>query len=217
LPDSSDTHLPDPKSEKSYVPKAILNLNSNHSSCPSVLKRTKFAAHSKLMKPAMQELPHTRTCFVCGESNPIGLKLRFETDGRLVQARFVPKIEHAGFRQTVHGGLLATVLDEIMVWACAVQTRRFAVCAELVVRFLKPVRPNQELQLTAELVDNRRGRIFVAEAQIRDSAGQVLATASGKYLPIQEAQAAELATDLVGEAEWLLGRGMGGADASAGG
>jgi acyl-coenzyme A thioesterase PaaI-like protein len=63
----------------------------------------------------MRMLPHTRSCFVCGESNPAGLNLRFETDGRTVQTRFVPRAEHIGFRQTVHGGLTATLLDEIMV------------------------------------------------------------------------------------------------------
>ena len=91
----------------------------------------------------MKLLPHTRSCFVCGEANPAGLKLRFETDGRVVQTRFVPRAEHVGFRQTVHGGLIATLLDEIMVWACAVQTKRFAFCAELSVRFIGLVRPDE--------------------------------------------------------------------------
>src|SRR6185503_11109173 len=93
----------------------------------------------------MTELPHTKSCFVCGESNAIGLNLRFETDGRVVQARFTPRQEHVGFKQTVHGGLTATVLDEIMVWACAVATKRFAFCAEFTVRFLKPLKPGEEV------------------------------------------------------------------------
>src|SRR6266550_1900862 len=108
----------------------------------------------------MKVLPHTYSCFVCGESNPIGLRLRFETDGRIVQTHFVPRPEHIGFKQTVHGGLIATVLDEIMVWACAVQTKRFAFCAELSVRFLNPVRPGTELMAQGELAKNRRNRIF---------------------------------------------------------
>src|SRR5512143_1353431 len=90
--------------------------------------------------PGMKLLPHTRSCFVCGESNPAGLNLRFKTDGRLVQTHFVPRAEHVGFRQTVHGGLIATLLDEIMVWACAVGTKRFAFSAELNVRFIRPAR-----------------------------------------------------------------------------
>src|SRR6267154_5285639 len=108
----------------------------------------------------MRALPHTRSCFVCGESNPIGLRLRFETDGRVVQTRFIPRIEHSGFKQIIHGGLIATVLDEIMVWACAVQTKRFAFCAEINVRFLSPARPGEELIATGKLATNRRNKIY---------------------------------------------------------
>src|SRR6267142_925041 len=99
----------------------------------------------------MLKLPHTKSCFVCGLHNPIGLKLDFETDGRIVQTRFAFRAEHAGFKQTVHGGLISTVLDEVMVWACGVQTKRFAYLAELTVRFLQSVRPGQELIATGEL------------------------------------------------------------------
>ena len=152
----------------------------------------------------MKFLPHTRSCFVCGESNPVGLKLRFETDGRLVQTRFVPRAEHVGFRQTIHGGLIATLLDEIMVWACAVQTKRFAFCAELAVRYLRPVRPNEALIATAELVANRRDKLFEAKADLRDQAGVVLATATGKYLPIKQADLTDLFTDFVEDPGWVF-------------
>src|SRR4051812_23994990 len=120
----------------------------------------------------MKELPHTRSCFVCGESNPAGLNLRFETDGKIIQARFVPRSEHVGFKTTVHGGLIATILDETMVWACAVQTKRFAFCAELNVRFLNPLRPGQQTLLVGELVADRK-RLFQAKAEVRDSSGLV--------------------------------------------
>ena len=152
----------------------------------------------------MKTLPHTHSCFVCGESNPIGLKLRFETDGRVVQTQFVPRPEHVGFRQTVHGGLIATLLDEIMVWACAVQTKRFAFCAELNVRFLNPMRPGEKVLATAELVENRRGRIFEAKGELRNDSGQVLAMATGKYLPIKEEVATEMATDFVDDPKWVF-------------
>ena len=153
----------------------------------------------------MKTLPHTFSCFVCGESNPIGLKLRFETDGRIVQTHFVPRQEHIGFKGTVHGGLIATLLDEIMVWACAVQTRKFAFCAELNVRFLNPVRPGTEVIARGELLANRKDRIFEAQASLTDPAGLVLANATGKYLPVKTGSALDLATDIVGgpAEEWL--------------
>ena len=149
----------------------------------------------------MRELPHTRSCFVCGESNPAGLNLRFETDGAIVQTRFVPQPEHVGFKATVHGGLIATILDEIMVWACAVQTKKFAFCAELNVRFVTPLKPGQEVLVTGELVADRK-RLFEAKAEARDSRGVIYATGSGKYLPIKEMDVAEMATDFVGELKW---------------
>lgn len=156
----------------------------------------------------MRELPHTSSCFVCGESNACGLKIRFETDGATVRTRFVPKPEHIGFKQTVHGGITATLLDEIMVWACAIQTKRFAYCAELNVRFQSPLRPGEEVLVSAELVANRKNKIFEAKGEVRNHAGQVLATATGKYLPIKETEAAAMMDDFVGEEAKQIFGGM---------
>ena len=152
----------------------------------------------------MRALPHTHSCFVCGESNPAGLNLRFETDGRVVHARFTPRAEHIGFREVVHGGIIATLLDEIMVWACAVQAKQFAYCAELNVRFLKSARPGEETVASAELVENRKNKIFEAKAELKNLAGEVLASATGKYLPVKAAEAAGMATDFVDDPRWVF-------------
>ena len=137
-------------------------------------------------------LPTTHSCFVCGQNNPSGLRLRFETDGSLVRTRFLPSEAVIGFPGVVHGGILSTVLDEVMVWACGVQTQRFAYCAEINVRFLAPARPGDELTGIGRLVENRRNRIFRATGEIRSATDQLLASASGKYSPIPEADSAAL-------------------------
>jgi acyl-coenzyme A thioesterase PaaI-like protein len=147
----------------------------------------------------MRELPHTYSCFVCGEANPLGLNLRFTTDGKIVQSRFVPRPEHIGFKYTIHGGLISTVLDELMVWACAVQTKRFAYCAELNVRFSQPLRPGEESIVSAELVNNRRDRIYETKGEIRGPSGQLIASATGKYMPIKDIEISDLARDFVGD------------------
>ena len=152
----------------------------------------------------MRELPHTLSCFVCGEANPLGLRLRFETDGQVVRARFTPRPEHAGFKGVLHGGLLMTVLDEIMVWACAVQARRFAFSAEMRTRFLRPARPHEPLTVTGELLANRRGKIFEAKARVTNAAGESLAEATGRYVPIQDADLPPMIGELVGDWQWLL-------------
>jgi len=149
----------------------------------------------------MKVLPTTRSCFVCGQSNPIGMRLRLETDGKIVRSELMLRPEHVGLKNTVHGGIVSTVLDEMMAWACAVQTKQLAFCAELTVRFLQPVRPNEPIVATGELVNNRRNKIFEVKAELKDRNGAILATGFGKYLPVKGAEAAAMATDLVGEPE----------------
>ena len=122
----------------------------------------------------------------------------------MVRTEFTPRPEHIGFQQTIHGGIISTLLDEIMVWACAVQTAQFAFCAELNVRFVSPARPGRPLVATAELVANRRARLFEAKAELREENGMVLATATGKYLPLKADGIAEMARDLVGDMSAIL-------------
>lgn len=150
----------------------------------------------------MRPLPHTRSCFVCGEANAAGLKLRLESDGSIVRTRFTPGAEHIGFKLVTHGGILATVLDELMAWACAVHAQRFAYCAEMTIRFVNTARPGEELIGTGELISNRRGRVFDAKADLRTHDGKVIASATGKYLPIKSADLEEMAADLVGKLPW---------------
>jgi uncharacterized protein (TIGR00369 family) len=153
---------------------------------------------------SMKELPHTHSCFVCGDANAIGLNLRFETDAHLVRTRFTPRPEHIGFKQVIHGGIIATLLDEIMVWACLAQTKRFAYCAEMTVRFLNPLRPGEETIAIGELVTNRRNKLFEAKAELKDANGRIFASATGKYLPVKQMDLADMATDLVGDPSQIL-------------
>ncbi|MBG87290.1 MAG: thioesterase [Verrucomicrobiales bacterium] len=155
----------------------------------------------------MPELPHTHSCFVCGEKNVHGLQLRFETDGEAVRTCFIPQAAHSGFLNVTHGGILATVLDEIMVWACAVGTKRFAYCAEMTVRFRKPATPGNECSVIARLDEDRRGKIYKASGEILDGDHNILASATGKYRPIEVSAVAGMLSDVVGDVSWIEGAG----------
>lgn len=133
-------------------------------------------------------LPRTRSCFVCGAANPFGLNLEFTAADGWVTARYRPRREHSGFQDTVHGGLISTVLDEAMVWGIGAALGRFAYCAELTVRFLKPVQPGVDYLVMGRLVDNRKDRLLLAEAELRDAGQTVRAKAAGKYIPIPQAE-----------------------------
>jgi len=152
----------------------------------------------------MFKLPRTHSCFVCGVDNPIGLGVDAESDGKTVQAPIRFRREHVGFAATVHGGLVATVLDELMVWGCGVITRRLAYCAEMTVRYQRPVPPETPLVGTGQLVEDRRGRLFLARAELRDASGNLLAEATGKYIPVPGDPSPAMLADFIEDpAAWL--------------
>lgn len=134
---------------------------------------------------ALLELPHSQGCLVCGRSNPLGMKLSFYVDesSGLVRCEFVPRPQHIGFEGILHGGALAAVLDEAMTWAATWHGRRFCFCGELCVRYRSPARPDRPLSVQAN-VDRSRQRMIFASARMLDPDGALVASASGKYVPV---------------------------------
>ena len=103
-------------------------------------------------------------CFCCGPKNPIGLKLKFETtaDGRM-RTVWVPRKEHQGFKDIVHGGLVATVLDEVMVRLLYLRGIS-AVTAGMETRLVAPVRLGLPYRFEGWIVRDR-GRAVITEAE----------------------------------------------------
>jgi acyl-coenzyme A thioesterase PaaI-like protein len=145
------------------------------------------------------QLPYTRDCFVCGAHNSHGLHLRFHREDNEVQADFTPQPHHAGFRGIVHGGILATVLDEAMFWAAASTTKRFCLAAELNVRFVNKVVVGQKLTVVARLRADR-GRLWESSAELRDEAGIVRARATCKQIPMTLEEMKHAAVDFLPDA-----------------
>lgn len=121
-----------------------------------------------------------RYCFVCGPENPQGLRAAFEcSDGRAA-ATYVVRPEHQGYTGISHGGILAALLDEAMVYA-AVTLGRWVATAELTIRFGKPAPTGEALTVRAEVVRHDR-RLVECRAEIRSAKGDILASATGKLL-----------------------------------
>jgi acyl-coenzyme A thioesterase PaaI-like protein len=121
-------------------------------------------------------------CFACGTSNPLGLKIAIDavTDG-VVSGSFTPKADHQGLISQLHGGLSATALDEIMVWAGLLTAETLSVTATMQLRYRRPV-PNDgaALALTAQVTRHRGKRLEMAATLSRE--GTPLVEATGLYL-----------------------------------
>jgi len=77
-------------------------------------------------------------CFACGKDNKWGLKLSFKNiDGKAV-TEFTPHLYYQGYKETVHGGIISTILDESMVYAALFHNKE-VVTARLSVRFKHPM------------------------------------------------------------------------------
>jgi uncharacterized protein (TIGR00369 family) len=128
-----------------------------------------------------------RYCFVCGPENPEGLKASFQCAEGRAEGRYTPRPEHQGYRGISHGGILAALLDEAMVYAAAT-LGHWVATGELTIRYLKPAPTTEPLTITAAVTRHQR-RLVECEAEIRSHAGEVLATARGKLLqgrPLRE-------------------------------
>ena len=125
-----------------------------------------------------------RVCFVCGEKNTAGLKLKLRTDaarGESVADVTFPE-RFQGWAGVVHGGLVATVLDEAMIYAAGAKGLK-TVTGEMTVRFIKPVSTGVAYALRGRFLEDK-GRIVLAESELLDAAGEVKARASGKLFKI---------------------------------
>ena len=123
-------------------------------------------------------------CFVCGDDNPCGLKAKFYSDGSQVVTELTAQRDFEGYRDIYHGGIIATVLDEVMVKAI-LAGQRYAVTAEMTVRFVKPVPVGEKLKFIGRIVKTK-DRFFMTEAEARGEDGTVFARATGKYIEAQK-------------------------------
>ena len=121
-------------------------------------------------------------CLCCGEKNPMGFKMKFHYEGdKILSEAVIPK-EYQGFNNVVHGGVLGTLLDELMVnlyWLKGIK----AVTVEYQVRLKAPCPTGKKVLLSAWPVEERRNLHFAAsEAHLED--GTVVAEATAKCMKI---------------------------------
>jgi uncharacterized protein (TIGR00369 family) len=142
-----------------------------------------------MMQPTPDELKpfaHTaqNTCFGCGPANPNGLKLEFflAPDRAVVCSATISNL-FEGPPGCLHGGIIATLLDEAM--SKAVRARGFlSMTRRMEVDYRRPVPSGAPIRIEGRLVRSE-GRKHWAEAQILDSEGAVLAQANALFIEVK--------------------------------
>ena len=136
----------------------------------------------------MAEPNPANPCFGCGDANPRGMKLAFDRDAerRRIVGRFRLGAEYQGGPGFIHGGIIATVLDEAMGKVCRFSDVR-AMTAELAIEYLRPVPVDEEICVEA-FETRRNGRQLFHQGEIRNAAGELLARGRGRFVVVDPAK-----------------------------
>lgn len=132
----------------------------------------------------LPELQDDQMCYVCGPKNTAGLRLQFEhPKAGYLASSIVFEKHHQGYKNIVHGGLIATVLDEMMVNLCWKEDKP-VVTAELTVRLKKPAKVGQMIMLEG-CIREEKGRAIYTSATAKDGdSGELLAEADAVCIRI---------------------------------
>ena len=110
-------------------------------------------------------------CFGCSPTNPIGLKMDFFEEGDEIVSRWTPGTNYQGFHDILHGGIQATMMDEIASWVVFMKLDTAGVTYRMTTTYRKPVRISKgSVTLRAKLVQQQR-RIASIEVTLLDGEG----------------------------------------------
>jgi len=120
-------------------------------------------------------------CFVCGQANPIGLKLVFRMDGEVCRSEFTADSRHMGYWDVTHGGIVFSLLDDVManwLWLQGIQC--FTAKADIRYRAQLPI--GVAVRLEGRCL-KRKGRLALMEGRvIRIDSDEVVAEASASFM-----------------------------------
>jgi acyl-coenzyme A thioesterase PaaI-like protein len=130
-------------------------------------------------------------CFGCSPHHTAGLHMQFEVDGDDVISTWEPRQQFQGWHNVLHGGIQATLMDEIASWWVFTHLNTSGVTSKMEVKLLKTVHTNKgALTLRASLHQMRRN-IAVIYVQLFDSSGVVCADSYMHYYTFPEKMARE--------------------------
>lgn len=130
-------------------------------------------------------------CFGCDPRSEQGLRMEFYEDGDRIVSRWKPRPEFQGWVDTLHGGIQATLADEISSWVVFRKFQTSGVTSRMEVRYLKPIHTSEDhITLQATVVRQRRNIVDI-EVKIFNSQDQLCTEALCIYFLFPKEKAHE--------------------------
>ncbi len=148
----------------------------------------------------LRPFPANPHCPVCGDPrvNPAALAVRwfYDEDARRVVGTFTAGGNHSGYADAVHGGIVASLLDECLAWACAVGRGTYFVTGELTLKYKRAAPLGVAIAVGGAVVE-ARGPYVRAAGEARLAGGTLLAAAVGTFAAMPREKAQSLRAALV--------------------
>jgi len=131
--------------------------------------------------PAPSGDARANNCFVCGPDNAIGLRVKFRIEDGVCRGEFTPRDEHRGYDRVTHGGIVFSLLDDVMAnWLWLQGILCFTARADVRYRAHLPI--GTPVRLEGRCL-RRKARLAVMEGKvIRQDTDDVVAEATGSFM-----------------------------------
>ena len=131
-------------------------------------------------------------CFGCAPGNPFGLHMEFFEDGDDIVSTWRPRQNYQGWVDTMHGGVLSTLIDEVCGWVVTRKMQTSGFTTQLTTRYRKPVSTHEALlTIRARVVEQRRNLLFL-RAEILNAQGEVAVEGEATYFLMPPERAREM-------------------------
>lgn len=123
-------------------------------------------------------------CFGCDPQHNSGLRMEFYEEGDYIVCCWEPTTEFQSWENTLHGGIQATLLDELCGWVIFHKLQHSGVTTRMDIRYRKPVQTcNGAIYMRAKMVEKRRN-IVTVDGAIYNSKGELCTQATCIYFLI---------------------------------
>ncbi|MGV8080218.1 MAG: PaaI family thioesterase [Syntrophales bacterium] len=135
-------------------------------------------------REGVRQLPkmENHLCFGCGPANEHGLNMQFFGDGTSVHSWITVPGHLCGWNNLIHGGIISTLLDEIMSGSVVYVLRTMGMTRSLSVDFIRPVQAGTEIKVESRILEVKNGREATVEGILCDESGEICAKSTGTYV-----------------------------------
>ena len=145
----------------------------------------------KIINPWVDLIDEGYNCFACAPNNPYGLKMEFWEDGDDIVSYWTPGDNYQGWLKTLHGGIQATLIDEMGGWVVARKLQTSGMTTNLNVRYRRPISTGENVTIEARARIREQKKMFAIIDVTLSVKGRVCSEAELTYYCFSKEKATE--------------------------